>query len=260
MYIDSHAHFDILIGETGADEKEVMDGLKKNGVSRAVQVSIDAGGLGWSREFAGRHSGSGILFTAGIHPSSRADGEQLGALEKFVLEVSGSPDSKLLFGIGECGLDYYRMRMPVEMQRSSFERQIDLAARHSLPLIVHTREAMEDTISILRKKPHSPVIIHCFPGDRKAASLLLDMGCMLSFAGNLTYRTAEALQDSARFAPLDRMLVETDAPFLAPVPMRGKKNRPEFVAHTYRFISELKRENLSKIIDSVRENFDRLIK
>jgi TatD DNase family protein len=137
----------------------------------------------------------------------------------------------------------------------SFRRQIDMAKRFGLPVIVHSREAMEDTLAILHEESATLGIMHCFPGDREAARKVLDLGWYISYAGNVTYRSAVNLHESALYVPLDRLLVETDAPFLTPVPLRGKKNRPEYVLHTYRYLSELRREPLAKIADAVHKNF-----
>lgn len=255
MYIDTHAHFDLVMEEGSVSEAQIMENMKASGVETAVQVSVDAAGSAWSRDFAARHAGDGLLFTIGIHPSSRADDSELGRLAAILEDIRNSGGSKLLLGIGECGLDYYRMHQERAMQINSFIFQIDLANRCGLPVIVHSRDAMEDTVSILRKECKTGGIMHCFPGDKNAAQKVLDLGMYLSFAGNVTYRAAAALHESALYAPLDRLLVETDAPFLTPVPLRGKKNRTEYVIHTYRYLSELRKEPLERIISTIRKNF-----
>ncbi len=255
--IDSHAHFDLCL-EEGGSEEEYVTALAAHGVRRAVQVSIDAEGLAWSRAFAARNRGAGMFFTAGIHPSSRAEEADLERLRGFVEEVAGSADADLLFGIGETGLDFYRMHQPVEMQRRSFEFQLDLAARHNLPVIVHSRDAAEDTLAVLRAKNPPLGIMHCFSGDGAMARRFLDLGFYISFAGNLTYRAASDLHDAAKYVPADRLLLETDAPFLTPVPLRGKRNRPEYVIHTYEFIAALRNETVPSIQERVFENFSAL--
>ncbi len=255
MYIDSHAHFDLVIEETGIAGETLVGEMGDHGIVGAVQVSINTSGFLWSLEFARRYTENGILFTAGIHPSSPAGESDIRGLEKFATTVARGPDAMLLFGIGECGLDFYRMRQPREVQERSFHAQIGLASMLDLPLIVHSRDAMDETLAILRESGHTRGVIHCFPGDREAARKVLDIGFHISFAGNLTYPKAVALHDSAAFVPLDRLLVETDAPFLAPVPLRGRGNRSEHVLHTYRFIAELRREPVDSIAAAVYENF-----
>jgi TatD DNase family protein len=255
MYIDSHAHFDITLEESPISEDLLIQNLELNEISGAVQVGIDIESSRWSYAFAKRHASGGILFTIGIHPSSRADAGELQKLDGLLSDIKNGNDSGLIFGIGECGLDYYRKRQDRESQMTSFRYQIDLANRNSLPVIVHSRDAMDDTLGILHDDCKTAGIMHCFAGGMDAARRVLDLGFYLSFAGNVTYRSANLLQESARYVPLDRLLLETDAPFLTPVPFRGQKNRPEYVIHTYRFVSELRGEPLAKIIDAVNENF-----
>ena len=253
MYIDSHAHFDLMMEDGSAAEDLLVKNMKAGPLSHAVQISTDVESSRWSLGFAIKHADSGMVCTLGIHPSTQADSASLRELEGIV--AAGGGDARLIFGIGECGLDYYRMRVDKESQKSSFRFQIELANRFGLPLIVHSRDAMEDTLDILRGACKTIGIMHCFPGDAAAARRVLDMGFYISFAGNVTFPKAAALHESVKYVPLDRLLLETDAPFLAPVPLRGKKNRPEFVIHTYRFVSELRREPLEKIIDAVNKNF-----
>ncbi len=254
VFVDTHAHFDLCV-EEGASEESLTASLRDAGVAHAVQVSIDTGGLAWSLDFARRNRGMNVVFTAGIHPSSPASGNNLEELASFVSMTLCSPDADLLFGIGETGLDYYRLRRPADEQRRSFEFQIDLAARHGLPLIVHSRDAYDDTMEILKRKRPSSGIMHCFAGGRERAREYLDLGFYISFAGNLTYSKAADLHEAASYVPLDRLLLETDAPFLTPVPHRGTKNRPDYVAHTYAFVAKLRGENISTIQDSVLESY-----
>lgn len=253
MYIDSHAHFDLILEDTSDSEDTFIGNLRANNLTRVVQASIDVAGSRWSRDFANRRNG--VLFTAGIHPSSPAPEAELRALQDLAEEIHRSADSKLFFGIGECGLDFYRMRQPKEMQEQSFRFQIGLANRLGMPLIVHSRDAMEETLAILGETCVTGGIIHCFSGDRRAAGRALDLGFHISFAGNVTYRNATDLHDSAAYVPLDRLLVETDAPFLTPVPLRGRQNRPEHVIHAYKFIAELRGDSLDTITENVRKNF-----
>ncbi|HOO71363.1 MAG TPA: TatD family hydrolase [Spirochaetota bacterium] len=260
MLVDSHAHFDLTLENRDISESELIAALGEHHVTHAVQVSIDPAGFSWSREFAVKHRTKGILFTLGIHPSSDAGDDELRTLENFTTEVMSGKDAHLLFGIGECGLDFYRMRQSGETQFRSFEFQIDLALRYYLPVIVHSRNAMDETINLLWRKKPGRGIIHCFSGTPHDAKSFLDMGFYISFAGNVTYPKAQNLQDSARYVPLDRLLVETDSPFLTPVPMRGRQNRPHNVHYTYQFIADLRGESMSRLEKAVYENFDRLRK
>jgi TatD DNase family protein len=257
MYIDSHAHFDIIIQESGIDETALLSNMKSSDVLRAIQISIDPEGFNWSLDFACRNKNNGIRFTAGIHPSSESSEHELDYLEKFIENI---PDDKknLLAGIGECGLDYYRMRRPEKEQHDSFIRQIAISKKFLLPIIIHSRDAFNDTISILKSENASCGVFHCFPGGIEEARIALDLGFFISFAGNVTYNKAFNLHESAAYVPSDRILVETDSPFLTPVPLRGKQNRPENIIHTYKYISELRKISLVSLEDSVLENFNKI--
>jgi TatD DNase family protein len=256
-YVDSHAHFD-LCAEEGADAASLVHDMAKSGVHRAVQVAIEPSGFAWARDFARDNRSSGVLFTLGIHPSSRADNNDLIHLSDFVRSVIDSPDADILFGIGETGLDFYRMRQPRDDQLRSFEYQAGLAGSLGLPLIVHSRDAMDETIDALAARALPSGVMHCFSGDSHAARRVLDLGFYISFAGNLTYKNAVDLHDAARYVPLDRVLLETDAPFLTPVPHRGKRNSPALVTHTYEFFADLRGEPLAGLVERVSRNFEAL--
>ncbi|MCU0822414.1 MAG: TatD family hydrolase [Spirochaetes bacterium] len=258
MYIDTHVHFDMCLEDRTATEDSLVSGLKKNDIKFAVQVSVDFENLDWGYKFAKKNEN--IFFTLGIHPSSKAGDKELSGLSAYVNKIITSEDSRLLFGIGETGLDFYRMRQPKDNQIKSFIYQIDIAKKFGLPLIVHSRDAFPDTIKILTETRPPAGIMHCFPGNRKMARTALDLGFYISFAGNLTYNKAGDLHESASYVPLDRLLLETDAPFLTPAPHRGKKNRSEYIIHTYKFISELRKEPLEKIQEAVYDNFQKLNK
>ena len=260
MLIDSHTHFDLMLEDKSVSEADLLKGLKYSNIEYSVQISIDSAGLEWSRKFAEKNSSYGILYTAGIHPSSTADDSSLRELENFVQKVMKSSQSHLLMGIGECGLDYYRLRQPREAQIKSFERQIDIARKYSLPLIIHLRDAMEEGLEILKRKKVSSGIMHCFAGGGDDAKKALDLGLMISFAGNVTYKNAHELHESAKYVPHDMILLETDAPFLSPVPLRGKPNRPDNIKHTYKFVSNLRKETTSKLEEAITGNFKKLIK
>lgn len=260
MLIDSHTHFDLILEDKTVSEAELLKNLKYSNIEYAVQISINSSGLEWSRKFAEKNFEYGILYTAGIHPSSPANESDLKELESFVQKVKKSSLSHLLIGIGECGLDYYRLRQPKDMQIKSFERQIDLAKKHSLPIIIHLRDAMEEGLEILKRNRVSSGIMHCFSGGADDARKALDLGLLISFAGNVTYKNATLLQEAARFVPDDMLLLETDAPFLSPVPLRGKPNRSDNIKHTYKFVSRLRNVTSSRLEETISENFKRLIK
>jgi len=229
-------------------------------VSMIVCVSVCLTSLMAGYAFARlRFRGRGVLFTAGIHPSSQSDDAKLGRLSAFLDDSLAGDGADLLLGVGETGLDFYRMRQPRDAQERSFEFQLGAAKRRGLPVIVHIRDAMDEGIAIMTRFAPLTGIMHCFSGDSAAARRVIDLGLLVSFAGNLTYPKATQLHDAARYVPLDRLLLETDAPFLTPVPYRGKPNRPAFVTHTYAFFATMRKEPLANVIDTIEQNFDTLI-
>ncbi|MEJ5363182.1 MAG: TatD family hydrolase [Spirochaetota bacterium] len=256
MYIDSHAHFDLCAEDHNTTPEAIISRMDENQVSLAVHVVIDYEGLQWGVEFASRHKN--IYLALGIHPSSLADSSTLRqftvTIEQYIKTIP-----ERIFGIGETGLDYYRMRQPKAMQQQSFHTQIQLAKKYNLPVIVHSRDAMDDTYAILKELIPLKGIIHCFSGTPSDARKFIDLGFYISFAGNVTYKTATNLQDAAQYVPFDRMLLETDAPFLTPIPHRGKPNHPGMVIHTYHFIAALKKAALSNCIDNIAQNFSNLL-
>ncbi len=260
MLIDSHAHFDLFMENIPEkSEEEIMDELKTEGIAHALQISIEATGLEWSRDFAIRQQHRGIKYAAGIHPSSPAGEKEIKIFTEFVEGEMAGPNSHLLFGIGECGLDYFRMHQPRETQIKSFDHQIEVAKKHDLPLIIHTRDSMEESIAMLRNQGATKGIMHCFSGDSKIAEEVLDLGFFISFAGNVTYKKAENLHEAAKYVPLDRILLETDSPFLAPVPKRGKDNFPWYVKHTYDFVANLKGISLQILEEAIMKNFESML-
>jgi len=179
MLLDSHAHFDMILKQKSMTEADIINNLKAANVRYAVQVSIEPGGFKWSRDFAERNRNSGIFFTIGIHPSSKAGDSELKSFSVFAEKSMLTDSSKLLLGIGECGLDYYRMHQPREMQIRSFEYQIDVAQKLSLPLIIHLRQAMDEGLEILKRKNSGYGIMHCFAGDSRAAKRVVDAGFLV---------------------------------------------------------------------------------
>lgn len=233
MLIDSHAHLDFP--EFAGDMQGVLDRARQNGVTRVITIGIDAASSAAAADLALAHPS--IYATAGIHPH---DARHLTPGETDALRAIALRPKVL--AIGETGLDYYRNRQPREIQRNCLRMQIELARDLKLPVVFHIREAFDDFFTIASEYASvlEGSILHCFSGDWKTARRCLDMGFHLSIPGTVTFSKAETQQDVARKAPLDRLLVETDAPYLAPVPYRGKVNEPSYVLHTARKIAELR--------------------
>lgn len=256
MLVDTHVHYDMIADESGLSLNEIMEGRADEGLSAAVHVAINTDGLEWARRFADDRTDKKLLYTAGIHPSSQAGDSELKILKDFVSDLFSRDKKPLIFGIGECGLDFYRMRRPADEQINSFEFQIDLAKEYNLPLIVHSREAMNECVDILKNNRPPLILMHCFPGGKKDAAKLLDLGAYISFAGNLTYPKAHPLHESAEYIPPDRILFETDSPFLSPVPLRGKKNIPSNILHTVKFAASLKKMSVDELSSRTYQNFE----
>ena len=195
-----------------------------------------------------------IYATVGIHPhdASKAAPESFARLGELMRHPK-------VVAVGEIGLDYHYDFSPRDVQRGVFERQLGLAAERGKPIVIHTREAWEDTLAILRNSWRGAGIMHCFTGDRKQAREALDLGFHLSFGGVLTFPKAEEVREAARMTPDDRLLVETDCPYLAPVPHRGKRNEPAFVVETVKRLGEVRGRRPEEIAEITTSNWERLI-
>ncbi|MGH9151699.1 MAG: TatD family hydrolase [Acidimicrobiales bacterium] len=216
-WTDSHCHvpFDGL----GADAGQVVADARRAGVTRLIDVGTDAHQSAAAIAVARAHDG--VWATVGLHPHDARLG---------VDSIVGLLGEDEVVAVGECGLDYHYDHSPRPVQREAFAAQIGLAHDRGLALVVHTRQAWEDTFAILSAEGAPPrTVFHCFTGGAEEARRALDLGAHLSFSGIVTFKAAADVREAAARCPLDRLLVETDAPFLAPVPHRGKPNRPELV-------------------------------
>lgn len=248
--IDSHCHinFDPLAENVPA----LLDNAQNMGVSHLLLVSVDMEDYPQIQALSAQHEQ--IFSSVGVHPNT-TDGHEPDVEELVRL---GQDDN--VVAIGETGLDYFRSEGDLRWQHERFHRHIEAARQLNKPLIIHTREAADDTMSTL-KSHHAEEpggVIHCFAEDWRIAELALDLGFYISFSGIVTFKSAKAVQEVARRMPLDRMLVETDSPYLAPVPHRGKTNEPAYVRHVAEFIAELRQEPLEKIAEQTTANFFRL--
>jgi TatD DNase family protein len=217
-WTDDHCHLD-LTAERGPSADEAVDAARAVGVERLVTVGTDVASSRTAIDVARRFEG--VWATAGVHPHD-AKGGWVG-LEELLAEPE-------VVAVGECGLDYHYDHSPRPVQREAFAAQIGLAHERHLALVIHTREAWDDTFDILAAEGvPARTVFHCFTGGATEARRALDVGAVLSFSGIVTFKAAEDVRAAAVLCPLDRLLVETDSPFLAPVPHRGKPNRPEMV-------------------------------
>jgi TatD DNase family protein len=225
--IDTHAHLDDE--KLRADLPDVLARAAAAGVSRIVTVATTAQDSGACVELAARHPV--LVATVGIQPNN-ATQAAAGDWDEVVRLVT----AKGVVAVGETGLDRHWDFAPFPLQEDHFARHLELARRHDLPVVIHCREAEADVVRMLHEEfdRHGPLraVMHSFTGDAETAQACLSMGLYLSFAGMITYKNAQALREVAAQVPLDRLLVETDSPYLAPVPQRGKRNEPAFVVHT----------------------------
>jgi TatD DNase family protein len=222
----------------------VIDDARAHGVARLVTIATDAASSVAAIAIAAAHDP--VWASVGLHPHDAKDGT--GGLEALL-------DAPKVVAVGECGLDYHYEHSPRDDQRRAFAEQIDLAKRHDLALVIHTREAWDDTFAILDAEGiPDRTIIHCFTGGAAEAARCLDRGAYLSFSGIATFRNASDVRDAVGLCPLDRLLVETDSPFLAPVPYRGKPNRPEWVPVVGAAVAEVRGVEASVVAGAVWSN------
>ena len=250
--IDSHCH----LNYAGLAERqdEVLANARARGVAGFLNISTRQSEWGDVIEAAERNDD--VWATVGVHPHEADAHPDLGA--PALVEAALHPR---VIGIGECGLDYHYDNSERPAQRERFEAHIEAARQSGLPLIVHTRDAEDDTAEILGRAVKDggvAGVLHCFTGTADLARKALDFGFYISLSGIVTFKNAKDLQDTARMLPPDRMLVETDSPFLAPVPHRGQTCEPAFVADTAKFVAGLRDEDPEALADTTTANFFRL--
>ena len=246
-WVDAHCH---LEADDYTPLEPVLERARAAGLVHAVVVGQFQGPGDWGNalQVAAAHPGF-LSPTLGVHPheEARAGPEDL----EFLTQACARPEVR---AVGEAGLDYYYDRSPREVQAEVMRFQCRLAVQLGKPLVVHVRDAHADCAAILREEGVRRGVIHCFTGATEDARVYLDLGLHISLSGVVTYKKTEALQDAVRFAPLDRLLVETDSPYLAPVPHRGRKNEPAHVVETGRKVAELKGVDVAEVADTTTRN------
>lgn len=220
MYFDSHAHYDDP--RFDSDRFFALEELGKNGISNIINVGSDIETSKHSLELAEKYNF--IYAAVGVHPH---DVENMN--EATLAEVACLAEHKKAVAIGEIGLDYHYENSPIEAQKFWFKKQMRLAWEMNLPVVIHSRDATEDTIKICRENKVHGGVIHCFSGSVETAKIFLDMGYHISFAGPITFKNAKSLPQVAKIVPEDRLLIETDSPYMAPEPYRGERNCSVYV-------------------------------
>ena len=250
MFVDSHCHLDFP--ELRDDLPALLESMRASRVTHALCISVDL--RDWQRvhELALAHAN--LYATAGTHPDYEETDEP--TVERLC-ELASKPK---VVAIGETGLDYYRLTGDLEWQRRRFRTHLRAARESRKPLVVHTRSAADDTLRLMREEAaHEPGgVMHCFTETWDVAAAALELGFHISFSGIVTFRNAQALKDVAKRVPLDRMLIETDSPYLAPVPHRGKRNHPALVVHVAEEIARLRELPVAEIGRITSRNFFRL--
>ncbi|AWW47957.1 DNAase [Polynucleobacter paneuropaeus] len=251
MFIDSHCHLDFP--EFQSRLPEVLSNMEKANVQHALCVSVDLPDFPKVLKLAEDHTH--LYASVGVHPDYEDTPEPS---FEFLVETAKHPK---IVAIGETGLDYYRMGdrsyESMEWQRKRFRTHIRAAIASQRPLIIHTRSASADTLRILQEEGASKIggVMHCFTESLEVAQAAMEMGFFISFSGIVTFKSAKDLQETCRQVPLDKLLIETDSPYLAPVPYRGKTNEPAWVAQVGEFVADLKGVSIERLAKQTYDNF-----
>jgi TatD DNase family protein len=253
MFIDSHCHLDrIDLKPYQNDFSCFMDEAANCQIEHLLCISIDMESFAEMRQMVSKYDN--ISLTVGVHPNV-TDGHEPGSAELITI----AQDPRIV-GIGETGLDYFRCEGDLTWQHERFRMHIDAAKQLKKPLIIHTREARQDTLKILAEEHAGEVggVIHCFTEDWEFAKKAMDLNFYISFSGIVTFKNARKIKEAAKKVPSDRFLIETDSPYLAPVPFRGKPNYPTYVKYIAEHLAELRNATINEIAEQSRENFYRL--
>ncbi|MDQ3322960.1 MAG: TatD family hydrolase [Acidobacteriota bacterium] len=254
IFVDSHCHID---GEAFDDDRaEAVERAKDAGVKLMLTIGTGSpSGDDFRRAVRVAESFENVFAAVGVHPHDAKEYDE--TAENHLIELVQS--SKKVVAWGEIGLDFHYAHSPRDVQERVFRRQIRTAEELNLPIIIHSRAADDETVEILRSECSAETfrggIMHCFGGTPEMALDLMEIGFLISFAGNITFKKAENLREAARVVPLDKLLIETDSPYLAPVPFRGKRCEPVFVAHTAKFLAEFYQIELEALARQTTRNF-----
>jgi TatD DNase family protein len=251
MFVDSHCHLDFP--ELSAQLDELLSNMAANQVTHALCISVSQ--TDWPRVMATAEPHANLYATVGVHPEY--PDEQVD--ESYLLERA---QHKKVLAIGETGLDYYRLTGDLEWQRERFRTHIRAARASAKPLVIHTRAASADTLRIMQEERAAEAggVMHCFTETLEVARAAMEMGFYISFSGIVSFKNAHELRAVAKQVPLDRMLIETDSPYLAPVPFRGKTNQPAYVKHVAEALAQVRGVPVEQIAQATTQNFFELFR
>lgn len=252
-FIDTHAHLAML---EHASLSEVLERAEQSQIEKMVTVSVDEKSWESNRKLAEAHSH--VWYSLGLHPHEAKD--WLECKPRFLNAYETAQKNHKCVALGEMGLDFYYNHSDRDVQLMCFEEQLTLAKQWNLPVIIHCRDAFKDTYELLRKVGLGPKggVMHCFTGNKEQAKEAVDLGLMISFSGIVTFKTAQDLKEAAKSLSLSQMVIETDCPFLAPVPFRGKPNEPSLLPETAKVLADLKGVALEEIRERTSENASKL--
>ena len=252
MFVDSHCHLDFP--ELAAELPQLLAAMREHAVTHALCISVDL--PAWPGVLAIAQSHANLYATAGVHP------DYVDTPEPSVAELVAMAQADKVVAIGETGLDYFRLEGNLDWQRERFRTHIRAAREVGKPLVIHTRAAAVDTLAIMREERAGEVggVMHCFTETWEVAQAAIDLGFHISFSGIVTFKNAVELKDVARRLPQERMLIETDSPYLAPVPYRGKRNQPAWVRYVGEAIAELRGVPVATIAHATSDNFFNLFR
>lgn len=255
MFIDSHCHLDRLkLDDYDGSLDQLILAARQAQVSKMLCVSVDLDNVAHCVALADQYDD--VVSSVGVHPlDCKEDVPDLSELMPYL-------NHPKVVAIGETGLDYYYSGDSKDIQQQSFIAHLELAKKEQLPVIIHTRDARDDTLQLMKEHgcEERTGVLHCFTESWEMAKAALDMGYYISISGIVTFRNASALREVVKQLPMDRLLIETDAPYLAPVPHRGKSNEPRFVAEVGRFVADLKGVSVEELARQTSDNFYRLFK
>ncbi|MGR2920397.1 TatD family hydrolase [Acinetobacter sp. 1125_18A] len=254
MFVDTHCHLTMLNLEPYAGDLDAaLQQARDAGVSKFMGISVDLDDHIALAEIAARHSDVG--YSVGVHPCEDPAVMQRASVEKLV-ELA-QPEK--VWALGETGLDYFHSTEFIAEQKACFARHIHASQQVKKPVVVHTRSAKHETVDIIRAEKSTHGILHCFTEDWETAKAVLDCGYYISFSGIVSFKNAQDLRDVAKQVPLDRLLIETDSPYLAPMPYRGKPNEPKYVPYVAKALSDVYDKTLEEIAFITTQNFENLL-